>query len=54
MFPAEDALPAKDAVFEGHTAGNRRKLQEGFRALESRVPAYFHKESEGWPRKRAF
>ena len=49
-FPAEkctflhkNALSCKkNAVFEGYIAGNCRKLQEGFRAQESRTLANFH------------
>ena len=46
-FPAEKcAFLQKNAVFGGwHMAGNRRKLQEGFRAQESRTLANFHKNS---------
>ena len=43
-FPAEKCtFLQKNAVFGGHMAGNRRKLQEGFRAQESRTLATFHK-----------
>ena len=35
----------KIAVFRGHLAGDRMKLQEGFRAQESRALAKFHKNS---------
>ena len=43
-FPAEKCtFLQKNAVFRGHVAGNRRKLQEGFRAQESRTLANFHK-----------
>ena len=52
LFPTEVRFPAsaenalscrKNAVFRGRMAGNRRKLQEGFRAQESRTPVNFHK-----------
>ena len=43
-FPAEKCtFLQKNAAFSGHMAGNRRKLQEGFRAQESRTLANFHK-----------
>ena len=43
-FPAEKCtFLQKNAVFGGHMARNRRKLQEGFRAQESRTLANFHK-----------
>ena len=35
----------KNAVCRGHKVGNRKKLQEGFRAQESRTLANFHKIS---------
>ena len=41
-------LPARKYRFvEGHMAGNRRKLQEGFRAQETRALANFHKRFGG-------
>ena len=44
-FPAaeECTFLQKNAVLGGQMAGNRRKLQEGFRAEESRALANFHK-----------
>ena len=44
-FPAEKCtFPAEKWIFlQGHIAGNRRKLQEGFRAQESWALVYFHK-----------
>ena len=43
---AEKCLfPQKNAVLGGHIAGNHTKLQEGFRAQESRTLANFHKIS---------
>ena len=48
-FPAEQKkhFPAEECTFlqkkGGHMAGNRRKLQEGFRAQESRALVNFHK-----------
>ena len=43
-FPAEKrTFLQKNVVFGRHMAGNRRKLQEGFRAQESRTQANFHK-----------
>ena len=33
----------KDAIFGAHMAGNRRKLQKGVRAQESRTLSNFHK-----------
>ena len=50
-FPADNRIflqkkcifVQKHAVLGGHIAGNRRKLQEGFRAQESRTLANFHK-----------
>ena len=44
-FPAEECTFLQtNAVFRGHMAGNRRKLQEGFRAQESRALANFDKK----------
>ena len=46
-FPAEKCIfLQKNALFGGHVAGNRRNLQEGFRAQESRTLANFHKTGE--------
>ena len=43
-FPAEKCtFLHKNAVFGWHSTGNCRKLQEGFRAQESRTLANFHK-----------
>ena len=43
-FPAEKStFLQKNTAFGGHTAENRRKSQEGFRAQESRTPDNFHK-----------
>ena len=43
-WTAENALSCrKMQFFVGHMAGNRRKLQESFRAQESRTLANFHK-----------
>ena len=36
-------FPAEKCGFEGHIRGNRRRLQEGFRAQEARTLANFHK-----------
>ena len=46
MFLQKHALSCRKMQFSGgggHMAGNRRKLQEGFRAQESRALANFHK-----------
>ena len=46
-------FPSEKCTFGGgHMAGNRRKLQEGFRAQESRTLANFHLECCKWGFKR--
>ena len=42
-------LLQKNAVFGGHVARNCRKLQEGFRAQESRTLGNFHKRRSAGP-----
>ena len=47
IFLQKNALSCTKMRFSGgHMAGNRRKLQEGFRAQESRTLANFHKIAE--------
>ena len=40
--PARSQVLQKHTAFDGHIARHCRKLEEGFRAQESRAQVYFH------------